>query len=195
MSLVLSSRSIGSDTYPKAIDFNVSNAFGETAVTSYSKIPMFQAIAVGNGHVGYPNGTGANHTYKFNKVVVDTHGGYDIVNFRYTFPVSGNWLIQFHNIAGHVGPSPNYAPASGACVFYKNGSQLVTGGKYGNNTPTNKVASTFDTYWTMQQTIMILSFVAGDYLDIRSSPDAADSYNSYYAEDINGFHGYYLGAE
>lgn len=189
MSLVLSSRSIGSDTYPKAIDFNVSNAFGETAVTSYSKIPMFQAIAVGNSHVGATTGTGVNHIYKFNKIVVDTHGGYDITNFRYTFPVSGNWLIQFHNIAGHA------SDAAGACVFYKNGSQLVTGGKYTNGTTSNRVAYTFDTYWTMQQTIMILPFVAGDYLDIRSSPSAGEAYNSYYAEDINGFHGYYLGAE
>lgn len=189
MSLVLSSRSIGSDTYPKAIDLNASDAFIGSSVTTYSKIPMFQVVAVGNSHVGVTTGTGPNHIYKFNKVVIDTHGGYDITNFRYTFPVTGNWLIQFHNIAGHS------SDAAAACVFYKNGSPLIFGGKYADGSDQNRVAYTFDTYWTMQQTIMILPFVAGDYLDIRSSPASGEANNSYYAEDINGFHGYFLGAE
>lgn len=181
---------MGSDTYPKAIDLKNNNRLHTgSAPVAFSNVPMFQVTSTGQGHVGATTGVGIGHVLKFNTKYIDTHNGYNTSTFRYTIPVTGNWYLSWFHIAG----LSTYS--AGAWYLYKNGSIFVTGGRQSGTTADNRIGYTQDLYWTMQHTANIFSFTAGDYIDIRTGQDAAEAYASYYGEDINGWMGYYVGAQ
>jgi hypothetical protein len=85
-----------------------------------------------------PKTTGANQVLKWTNKATDTHSGWDAVNFRYTIPVSGTYLIivkvSQESASGlYLIPAIQTAPTPGGTYTIRMNAAPLAGTSYGGN--------------------------------------------------------------